>query len=44
MSRRERDEEYMRAVESGDMETAQRMVDEAAEKAVENDAYFSWHI
>jgi hypothetical protein len=41
---RERDEEYMRAVESGDMETAQCMVDEAAEKAVENDAYFSWHI
>lgn len=28
-----RDEEYMKAIESGDMETAQRMVDEEAEKA-----------
>ncbi|MBE6682430.1 MAG: hypothetical protein E7600_09140 [Ruminococcaceae bacterium] len=28
------DEDYMKAVESGDMETAQRMVDEAAEKAL----------
>lgn len=27
------DEDYMKAVESGDMETAQRMVDEAAKKA-----------
>ena len=34
MSLRERDEEYMKAVESGDMETAQRMVDEAAKKAM----------
>ena len=32
----EQDAEYMKAVESGDMETAQRMVDEAAEKAFPN--------
>jgi hypothetical protein len=27
------DQEYMAAVEAGDMETAQRLVDEAAQKA-----------
>ena len=34
------DAEYMRAVESGDMETAQRMVDEAAEAAGYNEKAF----
>ena len=33
MSLRERDEEYMKAVRSGNMREAQRMVDEAAKKA-----------
>lgn len=32
----QQDTDYMKAVESGDMETAQRMVDEAAEKAMPN--------
>ena len=32
------DIDYMKAVESGDMETAQRMVDEAAEQAMKNSA------
>lgn len=32
------DAEYMSAVESGDMETAQRLVDEAAERAMPNSA------
>lgn len=32
----EQDADYMKAVESGDMETAQRMVDEAAAKAMPN--------
>lgn len=31
-----RDKEYMDAVESGDMETAQRLVDEAAKRAIES--------
>ena len=34
----QQDADYMKAVESGDMETAQRMVDEAAAKAMPNTA------
>lgn len=35
-SKRETDEKYMKAVESGDMDTAQRMVDEEAKRAFPN--------
>ena len=39
-SARERDAEYMAAVENGDMEKAQRMVNEKAREAVESGAVF----